>query len=106
MEKYVSKEWVSSVESAIDRKLSKWLKGRRIENGEAIHFDWQFEQTHMFLDIFWEDGKESAHFTYVGPRSTQRFEWHKLDKATINKIMDKVGNLAQVTMHPYHDYHE
>lgn len=106
MEKFSFKEWATVLGAAIDKKLAKWLKGPRIENGEAFHFGWQFEQTHMFLDIFWEDGKEAVHFTYVGPRATQRFEWHKLDKNVINRIMDKVGNLAQVTMHPYKDLHE
>lgn len=101
MDRHGFKEWVVTLEAAIDKRLAKWLKGNTIENGEAVHFGWQFEQTHMLLDIFWEDGKEAVHFTYINPRTTQRFEWHKLDKHVIDRIMDRVGNLAQATMHPY-----
>lgn len=105
MDKFKFKEWSDSLEVSLDRKLLKWVKGPKIENGEAVHFGWQFEQTHIFLDIFWQDHQESVHFTYVNPRTTQRYEWNKLDDNVIDRIMDRVGNLAQVTMHPYKNYH-
>lgn len=100
MEKHGFRNWAAVLEGIIDKKLKKWLKGERIENGEAVHFSWQFEQTHMFLDIFWEDKKETVHFTYLNPRTSHRYEWHGLNDSTINKITDRVGNLAMVTMHP------
>jgi len=105
MERHAFKEWASSIEATVDKKLSKWLKGPRIENGEAIHYGWQYEQTHMLLDIFWEDGKETVSFTYVSPRTTQRFTWHGLDANVEDRIMDRVGNLAMSTLHPYQDQH-
>jgi len=100
MDKFQMREWIASIESAIDRKLAKWKKCQRIENGEAIQLGWQFEQTHFILDVFWEDQKETVQLNFFGPRVNQRFNWHGLDDKTFNKIVDRVGNLAQVTMHP------
>jgi len=100
MEKLAMRIWVADIESALDKKLTKWKKESKIENGEAIQLSWQFEQTHFILDIFWENHKETAQLQYLGPRVSQRFNWHGLNDRTYNKIIDRVGNLAQITMHP------
>lgn len=100
MDKLAMREWVASLEHHIDVRLKKWKKEPRIENGEAVQLRWQFEQTHVLLDIFWEDKHENAHLQYLSPRIDHSFRWHGLDGRTLNKIMDRIGNLAQVTMHP------
>ncbi len=103
MDKYGMREWIASLEEVIDNKLKKWRKQPRIENGEAAQLHWQFEQTHFIIDVFWEDEKENVHFQFHSPRSSHRFEWHGLSNKTFNKIVDRIGNLAQIAMHPPFD---
>lgn len=100
MEKFDMRGWVSALEEICDNKLRKWRKENKIENGESVHLQWQYEQTHFRIDIFWEDKKESVRLKYLSPRITHEYLWHGLDDRTFNKVMDRVGNLAQVTMHP------
>ena len=99
MEKIQMRDWVSSLEGVIDNKLRKWKKDK-IENGEVVQIIWQFEQTHIIIDIFWHDKEETVHLQYFGPRAKHSFTWHQLNDATFNKVMDRVGNLAQMTMYP------
>jgi hypothetical protein len=100
MDKIGMRDWVASLEGIIDNKLRKWKKENRIENGEAVQLRWQFEQTHVHMDIFWRDKQESITLKYIGPRASHEYLWHGLDDRTFNKICDRVGNLAQVTMYP------
>lgn len=106
MEKHEMREWVASLEEVIDNKLKKWKRESRIENGEAVQVEWQYEQTHILLDIFWQDGSESVHLHYFSPRAYHNFLWHGLIDRTFNKVMDRVGNLAQITMYPPLDIHD
>jgi hypothetical protein len=104
MDKQSMREWIASLEAVIDNKLRKWLKESRMENGEAVQVEWQFSLTHIILDIFWEDGKEAVHLAFHSPRASYRFEWSGLTDKTFNKIMDRIGNLAQIAMYPLEDY--
>ena len=103
MDKMQMREWLATVEGAIDKKLKKWSKGSKIENGEAVQFNWQFEQTHFIIDVFWEDGQETVKLHYLGPRVHQQFTWHGLNAVTFDKIMDRVGNLAMLNAYPAFD---
>lgn len=94
------RDWVASLEQVLDNKLRKWKKESRIENGEAVQVEWQYEQTHIIIDIFWEDGRELVRLNYIAPRSTHHWTWHDLNDKTFNKVQDRVGNLATVTMCP------
>ena len=94
------REWVAALEEVIDNKLKQWKKESRIENGECVQVEWQFEQTHIIIDIFWHDHEETVHLQYFGPRAKHAFTWHGLNDKTFNRVMDRVGNLAQITMHP------
>src|SRR4051812_38246126 len=94
------RDWIASLEEVIDNKLRTWKKESRIENGEVVQVEWQFEQTHIIMDIFWHDNEETVHLQYFGPRVKHSFTWHHLNDGTFNKIMDRVGNLSQVTMYP------
>lgn len=100
MNKIDMREWVASLESVVDNKLRAWKKESRIENGEVVQVEWQFEQTHIIADIFWHDHEETVSLQYFCPRARYGFTWHGLNDKTFNKVMDRVGNLAQVTMHP------
>ncbi len=100
MNKIDMREWVSAVEGLLDHKLTKWKKETHIENGEAVQMRWQYEQTHIELDVFWEDAKEMVILKYSSPRISHEYRWQGLDDKTISHILDRVGNLAQVTMHP------
>ena len=94
------REWISSLEEIIDKKLKKWVKESRIENGECVQIEWQFEQTHIIIDIFWHDHEESIVLQYLGPRAKHNFTWHGLTEKTISKVTDRIGNLAQMTQTP------
>lgn len=95
------RDWVSSLEAAIDKKLAhKWKKEDKHENGESVHMCWQFEQTHFRLTVFWEDTKELVRLTCEGPRDEHKFTIHGLNNKTWNRVIDRVGNLAQVIQHP------
>jgi len=100
MEKIDMREWVASLEGIIDNKLRKWKKSSRIENGEAVQVEWQFGQTHIILNIFWHDGQEAVHLQLHSPRYSHQFVWSGLNNSTFNKVMDRVGNLAQMIMYP------
>lgn len=104
MDKIGMREWVSGLEQVIDNRLSKWKKCSRIENGEALQVEWLFGQTHIILDIFWEDGQETVQFLYHHPRTGHRYTWHGLTDETFNKIQDRIGNLAQMAMYPLDNY--
>lgn len=100
MDKHLMREWMASLENVIDNKLKKWKKESRIENGEAVQVEWQYEQTHIIIDVFWEDRQEAVHLHYIAPRANHSFTWHGLTNLTFDKVMDRVGNLAQITMTP------
>ncbi len=100
MKKLDAKEWVLSIETILDNKLGKWLKQTKIENGEAVQLHWQFEQTNLVIDVFWQDGKEFVNLQYKSPRVSHSYQWSGLNDQTFNRVMDRVGNLAQVTMYP------
>lgn len=94
------REWVSSLEMMLDNKLRKWRKYDKWENGETVQLRWQFEQTHLHLDVFWQDKKETIRLKFTSPRGDHDFMWHELNEKTFNKIQDRVGNLAMSIMHP------
>ena len=100
MQRIDMKEWLVDLETMVDTKLKKWDKHRRWENGESVHFLWQWEQTLIKMDVFWEDGKETVRLKFMSPRGDHDFMWHGLDAKTFNNIQDRVGNLSMTTMHP------
>jgi len=100
MDKIDMRDWIASLEEIIDNKLKKWRKSPKVENGEAVQFAWQWEQTRISMNVFWEDHKETVNLSYTSPRADHFFRWHGLTDGTFNNIMDRVGNLAQVTMYP------
>lgn len=100
MQKIEMREWVAQLEAIIDAKLIKWRKVPKVENGESLQLAWQWEQTRLSMFIFWEDQKELVTFFFSSPRIDHSFRWHGLNDKTFDKIMDRVGNLAQVTMYP------
>lgn len=100
MTKLEMRDWVAALEEMIDNKLRLWKKGNPIENGESVRLSWQFEQTCIQIFLFWEDGKEFVNLKCMGPRADHGYSWSGLDNRTFNKICDRIGNLAQVIMHP------
>lgn len=92
--------WVSRIEEYVDQKLKRFKKGDRIENGEVVTLSWQYLQTTFTLEIFWEDHVETVRLIYNSPRNSQDFLWHGLNNKTVNRIVDRVGNLAQHTLAP------
>lgn len=103
MDKYKMREWTAALEEVLDKKLKKWKKHGKMENGEAISMTYQYEQTYVNITIFWEDHKEVVKLQYLSPRADHFFHWNGLNDKSLNLIMDRVGNLAQMTMHPIID---
>lgn len=89
-------DWTIELEEMVDTKLKKWKKDDPVRSVQSVQYRWQFHQTHILLDVF----KDVLHFTYHNPRAHQRFEWYGLTDETFDRVQDKVGNLAQITMHP------
>jgi hypothetical protein len=106
MDKQTMREYVAELETRIDRSLSKWKKESKIENGEAIQVEWQFEQAHIILELFYLDGHEAVHLECRAPRVQSHYQWSGLTKTTMNKVMDRAGNFAQVIQHPIRGYDE
>lgn len=94
------REWVIPLELMLDNKLKKWKKYDRLENGENVQLRWQYEQTHIHLDVFWQDDAEMIRLKYISPRRGYDFMWHGLSDRTFNKIQDRVGNLALLVVSP------
>lgn len=95
--------YVSELEAYVDKSLKKWRKGSHIENGEVVQMEWQFEQTHIILDVFWHDGDEGVNVHCITPRGIHKYEFSGLTPDTIDRVMDRVGNFAQVSMYPLHE---
>ena len=100
MDKIGMREWVASLEEVIDNKLKKWDKTHKWENGEVVHLEWAWEKVHIYIDVFWEDGKETVTLNLKSPRANYDFLWHGLNNQTFNRVMDRVGNIAQTIMYP------
>ena len=52
------RDWVASIEAILDNKLKLWHKYDKWENGENVQLRWQFEQTHLHLDVFGKTEKK------------------------------------------------
>lgn len=97
------RDWVATLEGFIDGKLFKWRKIPKVENGASVQLAWQWEQTRISMNIFWKDGMELAVFSFTSPLIDHVYRLFGLTDKTFDKIMDRVGNLAQVTMYPLID---
>lgn len=100
MNKIEMRDWVAALEQVIDNKLKLWKKESRIENGRVVQVEWQFEQTHIIIDIFWFDKEELIRLKYFSPIDDHHFTWHGMTDRTFNRVQDRIGNLAQITMYP------
>lgn len=100
MQKHQMREFLSELEDRIDKSLAKWKKTSRIENGEVVQIEWQFEQCRIILDLFWLDGDEGVHLICLSPRMGWNNKWSGLNDETARKLMDRAGNFAQIMMDP------
>jgi hypothetical protein len=91
------REYIAALETHIDLMLKKWKKESKIENGRVVQFEWQFEQSHIILDLFWHDGEEHIDIICHNPHHRLRTGTWLLSDPHIEKgIMDKIGNFAQI----------
>jgi hypothetical protein len=100
MEKTLMRDWIAALEVMVNNKLTRWDRQRKWENGEVVHLMWQWEQTIMKLDIFWQDEKEIIRLKYFSPHEDHDYMWNGLNNSTFNKVQDRIGNLAMRTVHP------
>lgn len=100
MQKGEARAWIISLEEMVGKKLKKWDKQRKWENGEVIHIMWQWEHTIIKMDIFWEDKKETIKLLCVGPRENHEYIYHSLTTKSLRQLEDRIGNLAMLIFHP------
>ena len=102
MEKIAMREYLADLEARIDEKLKKWKK-ERIENGDKIvHLTWQFESSHIMIDVFWDDEDEFIEVECKLARAPHRdYEFQGLTAETIERVIDRVGNFAMIAMNKF-----
>ncbi len=99
MTKLEMREYLAELETLLDRMLKKWKKESRIENGKAVQVAWQFEQSHIIMDVFWRDNEEKINLFCLNPhRPIREGRWAGLTKETGKKVIDMVGNFAQIVL--------
>lgn len=93
------REYVSRLETCLDRSLRLWKKIDHIEDGDAVRLSWEFELTFIIVDVFWLDGDEGVNLQISHPRQRYQFEWSGLTQETLDRLVDRVGNIAQTIMY-------
>ncbi len=93
------RDFISELESCVDKSLKLWKKLSHIENGEVVNIVWQFEQSLIIIDVFWKDGDEGVNLQILHPRHRHHYEWSGLSADTIYKVIDRIGNVAQLIMY-------
>jgi hypothetical protein len=97
------REYLAELETVVDRMLKRWKKETRIENGKAVHLEWQFEQSHIIINVFWQEN-EHIYVICLNPHMTPRQrDWMGLTKKTEKQVMDLIGNFAQIVMTKYRE---
>lgn len=96
MKKIAMREYLVDLETRIDEMLKKWKKVSRVENGEVVQIVWQFEQSFIAIDIYWLDGDEAIEIECKRPRMKTEHKWRGLTLSTLTRVMDRVGNFAQI----------
>lgn len=99
MEEMAMRVYLSKLETRIDAMLKLWKKHPKIEYGESIQLEWQFDGAQVFLDIFYEDLGERLILNCFSQRRTIKQDWHGFSKKTEQQIVDRIGNFAQVAMY-------
>lgn len=101
MNKVDIKDWVASLEAMIDKKLAKWDKHRRWENGgDPIHFMWQWEHVIIKLDVFVMECQQGIRLRYIGPCIYEDQVLHGLTKKTFRQAEHYAAHWDILTMHP------
>lgn len=101
MTKLDMREYTAKLDEMVSHSLKLWKKLTHIENGEAVSIVWQFEQALIVIDIFWKDGGEGIHLLVNSPRHSHKFTWTGLTEDTLDRLIDRIGNLAQMLMYRY-----
>lgn len=90
------RNFIAQLENSIEKALKKWKMASRIEDGPVVQLEYQFEQAHIVIDIFWNDTEERINIECRDPRMTRKDQLKGLTPETIKVIMDRVGNFAQI----------
>ena len=90
------REYIASLETRVDTALKKWKKASRIENGEVVQIEWQFEQALVIIDVFWHDGDEHVLLECRTPRVHSTHEWKGLTDMTVSNVVDRINNFSAV----------
>lgn len=101
MNKQDMREWVAELESRIDKSLKKWKKLSRIENGRVVQLQWQFELAHIIMDVYWHDNDEHIELECKCARLNWNHEFEGLTDKTMDRVMDRIGNFAQIIFGKY-----
>lgn len=103
MDKLSMREYLATLETRIEDGL-KWKRESRIENGSVVQLEWQFEQSHIIMDVFWHDGKERINVYCFNPHlPIRKGSWKGLNDETSRMVMNISFNFAQIVMHKYRE---
>lgn len=67
MEKYAARDYVSEIEERLAITLRRWKALPKILNGRIIQLNYQFEQSHIIVNIWWQDGHEIIILYMIDP---------------------------------------
>ncbi len=100
MTKIEMRDWVSSLEGMVDKNLQKWDKHKKWENGENVQLLYQWEQTLIKIDIFWDDKKEMVRLRYIGPRPNHDLWFSGLNNKTFREVQHYTAHWTMALFHP------
>lgn len=90
------REFIGRLEDTIERSLKKWKQSSRIEDGPVVQIEYQFEQAHVVVDVFWRDSEERLNIECRDPRTTRKDQLKGLNSDTLRIVQDRLGNFAQI----------
>lgn len=94
------RDYVSELEERIGKVLGKWKKTSRIENGRVVQLQWQFEVSHIFVDVFWHDPDERVEIECKCARLNWNNEYQGLTDSTAAKVLERITNFAKIAENP------
>jgi hypothetical protein len=95
MEKLAARDYISELEGRVDVALKQWTKHRFYDNGNPTQRVWQWEKSHVLINIFWKDTDERVVIYCLHPDDDKRRELYGLSGETLAKMTDVVRNFAQ-----------
>lgn len=97
MEKLAARDYVIELEERLAKTLRRWKQLPKILNGRIIQLNYQFEQSHIIVNVWWHDDAESVILYLIDPflLDSPREEIPKLTVETITQTIHVLAHFAQ-----------